>query len=164
MNRARQAHTLVELLLVVVLLLGLLSAVIINIRPTNNQLSDGVVQLRSLIIYARSMAQINGRIVRVEFHENEPITVRQQTNPLDPLSTYTDLPEGEAYTEALNELVVIVSEAGLGDDSPQPVLICYPDGTTELQAAPLTVVARDGSNQQRATVSQSGPTTHVSQP
>lgn len=162
--KSHQAHTLVELLLVVVLLLGLLSAVVINFQPPNQQLNDGVVHLRTLLVYARSMAQINGRIVRVEFPENEPVTVNQQSDPLDPSAVYVDIPESRAYTETINEQIVVVSETGLGDGSPQPALICYPDGTTELIAAPLLIVPRNGSSQQRATITQSGSTTHVSQP
>lgn len=160
--KARQAHTMVELLLVVVLMLMFISAIIFQ-PPAANQLNDGVGHLRTLVVYARATAQINGRVVRVEFPENSPVTVKQQSDPLNVHAPFTDLPESAAYTEVINELVVVVSEQGGGDDSPVPVLVCYPDGSTELSTT-LTVIARTDPGPQRATVQQIGLSIHVSQP
>lgn len=143
-----RAYTLVELLLVVVLLLGLtVLAAIHNGQLPNNQLAEGAGCLKTLITYARSTAEIKGRVVRIEFTETDGIRVVEQANPLDPTSPLVESLEAASYVASVNQLVTVTSEMGLSDDQPAITMTCWPDGSLSTSGSLIVAAKSDPTNE-----------------
>lgn len=146
----QKAFTLVDLLLAVVLVGLLYSAVfgLLDQASPHNKLDEGLVQLHTLLIYVKAVAETEGCRVVIDFPDGAGVSVSWETDPFNLPGRFTSFEPARVYTTVINEQLTIFSEQGSRDDEPVPTLTFYPDGTGELSTV-LTVQSKDARDSRR---------------
>src|SRR5262249_26802298 len=114
--KAREAFTLVELLLAVVLVVLLLGALALNFSTLHHgaELQEGTVQFESLLRFARAYAANSGRQVQIRIGPASDLAspktsgflrVVWEPDPVSQPGKFQDLRDAELYIRSVTDLV-----------------------------------------------------------
>ncbi len=117
-KRARQAFTLVEMLLTTSLVLLLASVLVFSFSTLlrSTQLEEGAGRLESVIRFARAQAANSGRKVQIVFEQETPsasdstggnIRLNWEPDPLDQPGRYEELVDGTGQVQGFSDLVQV---------------------------------------------------------
>jgi type II secretory pathway pseudopilin PulG len=174
--------TLLELLLVVVLIIGLLSALVFNFGTLKSgaNLDEGGKQFEALMRFAAAHAANTGRAVQLRFDEastNETLQaaaqlrVVREVDPVGQPGVFEDAPEAEPFLTELLERIRVMEVRGLQQPANQGTneladaenvvttmspITFFPDGTSD--SAVIVVQSSDPDDLRQMTIHLAGVT------